>query len=258
MTPAPRRCAGEDLSVDLVKGVEASTLEAKPFDHIYMEGLFSPAYYRRLLEHLPETRRYRELTHRDAMQGDGHSARREFYLFSEHIMLLPAAQRRFWLELSRVLRSRALQDAFKQKFRVPLERRFGRSVERLSFYPVPILLRDLSGYRIGIHGDGLRKAITVQFYLPHADSQAHLGTILHEGRDGDAAQRTKALAFRPAAGYAFPVLRHESWHSVARTSDADGERNSLMLTYYVQDGLLSWAAQRLQRLAVFIGYGLRR
>src|SRR5712692_1293232 len=197
-----------------------------------MEGLFFPAYYRRLLEHLPETRRYRELTHRDAMQGDGHSARRKFCLFSEHIMLLPAAQRRFWLELSRVLRSRALQDAFKQKFRVPLERRFGRRVERLSFYPVPILLRDLSGYRIG--------------------------TILHEGRDGDAAQRTKALAFRPAAGYAFPVLRHESWHSVARTSDADGERNSLMLTYYVQDGLLSWAAQRLQRLAVFIGYGLRR
>ncbi len=133
MTPAPRLCAGEDLSVDLVKGVEASTFEAKPFDHIYMEGLFFPAYYRRLLEHLPETRRYRELTHRDAMQGDGHSARRKFCLFSEHIMLLPAAQRRFWLELSRVLRSRALQDAFKQKFRVPLERRFGRSVERLSF-----------------------------------------------------------------------------------------------------------------------------
>jgi hypothetical protein len=258
MTPPPHPAAAPSLSVDIVTGVEASVLQATPFDHIYLEELFSPADYRRLLEHLPETRRYRELTHRDAMRADGHSARRKFYLFPEHIMLLPAAQRRFWLELSRVLRSRALHDAFKRKFRGALERRFGRSIDRLSFYPVPFLIRDLSGYRIGIHGDGLRKAITAQLYLPRDGSQAHLGTILHEGRDGEAAERTKALAFRPATGYAFPIVRHESWHSVARTSDADGERNSLMLTYYVQNGLLGWAAQRLQRLAVFIGYGLRR
>jgi hypothetical protein len=257
MTP-PHPVAAPRLGVDIATGVEASVLQARPFHHIYLEELFSPADYHRLLEHLLETRRYRELTHRDAMRADGHSARRKFYLFPEHIMLLPAAQRRFWLELSRVLRSRALQDAFKRKFRAALERRFGRSIDRLSFYPVPVLIRDLSGYRIGIHGDGLRKAITAQLYLPRDESQAHLGTILHEGRDGEAARRTKALAFRPATGYAFAVVRHESWHSVARTSDADGERNSLMLTYYVQDGLLGWAAQRLQRLAVFIGYGLRK
>jgi hypothetical protein len=30
-----------------------------------------------------------------------------------------------------------------------------------------------------------------------------------------------------------------------------------MLTYYVQQGALAWLAQRLHRLAVFIGYGLR-
>src|SRR2546428_150235 len=98
-------------------------------------------------------------------------------------------------------------------------------------------LDDLGGYRIGIHGDSLNKAITVQFYLPRDDAQSHLGTILHEGRNGDTALRTTTLKFRPATGYAFPVVYHESWHSVARTSDADGERNTLMLTYYVQAGL---------------------
>ena len=139
-----------------------------------------------------------------------------------------------------------------------LERRFGRSIDTLSFYPVPMLLRDLRGYRIGIHGDAMRKAITVQLYLPRDDRQAHLGTLFHEGRDGEAAQRTRALAFRPATGYAFPVMRHQSWHSVAQTTDADGERNSLMLTYYVQQGALDWLAQRLQRWLVFIGYGLRK
>jgi hypothetical protein len=246
-----------DSSTDLVGRVEATALEAAPFDHVYLEDLFPPGYYQRLLDHLPETRWYRELRHREAMQGDGHSARRKFYLFPEHIMWLPAGQRAFWRELSRVLRSRALQEAFKSKFRAALERRFGCDIDRLSFYPVPMLLRDLRGYRIGIHGDGQRKAITVQFYLPRDESQAQLGTVFHEGRNGEAARRTKRLPFRPATGYAFPVVRHQSWHSVPQTAGTDGERNSLMLTYHVQQGVLAWLAQRLHRLAVFIGYGLR-
>ncbi len=247
-----------DSGIDLVSRVESSALDSQPFDHVYMEELFAPAYYRRLLDLLPATRRYRELRHKQAVQADGHSARRKFYLFPEHIMFLPVVQRAFWLALSRVLCSRALQEAFKSKFRSALERRFGRSIDTLSFYPVPMLLRDLRGYRIGIHGDAMRKAITVQLYLPQDDRQAHLGTLFHEGRNGEAAQRTKALAFRPATGYAFPVMRHQSWHSVAQTSDADGERDSLMLTYYVQQGALDWLAQRFQRLLVFIGYGLRK
>ena len=134
---------------------------------------------------------------------------------------------------------------------------FGCSIDRLSFYPVPMLLRDLPGYRIGIHGDGQRKAITVQLYLPRDDSQAGLGTVFHEGRHGKSARRTKRLHFRPATGYAFPVVRHRSWHSVPQTADGVGERNSLMVTYQVQQGALAWLAQRLRRIAVFVGYGLR-
>jgi hypothetical protein len=246
------------LGLDIVDCVEASALESVPFDHLYLDGVFSRETYDRLLDHLPETGRYRELRHREAMRPDGRSARRKFYLFPEHIALLPPAQRAIWLEVSRVLRSPALQDAFKRKFRRALEGRFSRSVEQLTFYPVPMLLRDLGGYRIGIHGDSVSKAITVQFYLPRDESQAHMGTVFHEGRNGEAALRTKRLAFLPAAGYAFPVIRHKSWHSVPQTADSDGERNSLMLTYHVQQGPLAWLAQRIHRLAVFIGYGLRK
>jgi hypothetical protein len=246
------------LGLDIVDRVEASALESVPFDHLYLDGIFSRETYDRLLDHLPETGRYRELRHREALRPDGRSARRKFYLFPEHIALLPPAQRAVWLEVSRVLRSPALQDAFKRKFRRALEGRFSRSVERLTFYPVPMLLRDLGGYRIGIHGDSVSKAITVQFYLPRDESQARLGTLFHEGRDGEAARRFKALAFRPATGYAFPVVYHATWHSVAPTSDADGERNSLMLTYYVQNGVVDRLAERAKRLWVFLAYAVRR
>jgi hypothetical protein len=244
--------------LDLVARIEARPLQNAPFDHLYLEDVFPPALYNTLLDHLPETRRYRELTHREAMQADGRSARRKFYLFPEQIMRLPGAQRAVWLEVSRVLRSPALQDAFKRKFRDALERRFGRSIDQLSFYPVPMLLRDFGGYRIGIHCDSMGKAITAQFYLPRDDAQAHMGTILHEARDGEAALRTKTMQFRPATGYAFPVVFRESWHSVARTSAADGARNSLMLTYYVEENPGRWLVNRVKRFWTLLAYGLRR
>jgi len=243
--------------IDLAERVAASPLRANPFPHIYIEEAFAPDYYRRLLAHLPDLTRYLELRHREALQPDGRSARRQFHLYPEHIMRLPAEPRTFWSELSRVLRSRELQDAFKRKFQAAIEQRFRKGVERLTFYPVPLLLRDLPGYRIGIHGDARSKAITVQFYLPRDESQAHLGTVLHEGRDEPAGLRSTRLGFRPATGYAFPVIRHTSWHSVPQTQPADGERNSLMLTYYVQEHLSEWMVQHAKRALLFVAYGWR-
>jgi hypothetical protein len=244
---------------DLAGIVQHTPLETAPFDHVYLRDVFPSAFYATLLDRLPATRRYREMRHREAIRADGRSARRKFYLFPEHLMLLPREQRAFWLPLARQLRSRELQDALKQRFRGALERRFGEPIASLSFYPVPMLLRDFGGYRIGIHGDSMRKAITVQLYLPRDASQSHLGTLLHGGRTGEeAAARVLPLQFLPATGYAFPVIRHESWHSVAATSEADGVRDSLMISYFVQDTPASWLIERLKRLWLFVVYGLRR
>ena len=245
-------------SLDLPQRVENAVRQDRPFPHVYLQELFAPEFYLSLLSNLPPTEAYRELPHRDAMQPDGRSARRKFYLFPEHIRLLPPGPREVLYEVSHALLAPALQDAFKRKFCDVLERRFGRGMEDLWFYPVPMLLRDFPGYRIGIHGDSLSKAITAQFYLPLDDSQSHLGTILHEGRDNQSAGRTKRLPFRPATGYAFPVMYHESWHSVAQTGLGDGARNSIMLTYYVQDRLLDWVGERLKRYWLWIARGLRR
>jgi len=53
--------------LDLVARIEARPLQNAPFDHLYLEDVFPPTLYGTLLDHLPETRRYRELTHREAM-----------------------------------------------------------------------------------------------------------------------------------------------------------------------------------------------
>ncbi|MGN6154407.1 MAG: hypothetical protein ACTHN4_01570 [Sphingomicrobium sp.] len=256
MNELPTRTSrGKPATVEeeLVAAVGRAELHHRPFDYIQMENVLDPATYSPLLSALPDRNSFHELSHRDAMRADGSSTRLRMYLYPELLWRLPAKQRRAWMPVARALCSPRLQTAFKEKFRASLERRFGKPVERIGLHPVPILLRDQPGYRIGIHADASRKAITVQYYLPTDSSREHLGTIFHEGASGQAAQRITQIPFRPASGYAFPVSLEESWHSAPTTDTADGERVSMMVTYYVADGLRSRFNQLLTRAGLLVG-----
>lgn len=241
--------AGSSKAVreQLVEAVGRSKVRHKPFDHIYMDEVLDHASYQALLAGMPDRRFYHDLKHRDAVRKDGSSTRLRMYLYPELLRRLPADQRLVWMPIARALCSRELELAFKRKFRTALEERFGKPAERIGVYPIPILLRDQPGYRIGIHSDVSKKAITVQFYLPADESQRDIGTIFHEADRGAGAKRTTQMPFMPASGYAFPVSLTKSWHSAATTSERDGERVSMMVTYYVADGFarrLYWKARR--------------
>lgn len=245
--------APDAIESGLVAAVERSELRHHPFDHICMEQVLGPHRYLSLLAAMPERNFYHELSHKDAMRADGSSTRLRMYLYPELLWRLPVEQRQIWMPVARALCSPGLEDAFKRKFRTALENRFGKPVDRIGIYPVPILLRDQPGYRIGIHADAPSKAITVQFYLPGDASQHHLGTIFHEGESGQSAKRTTQVPFLPMSGYAFPVSLTESWHSAATTSDTDGERVSMMVTYYVADDVAMWLKYRLRRVGLLFG-----
>jgi hypothetical protein len=79
--------------------------------------------------------------------------------------------------------------------------------------------------------------------------------VFHDGRDGDAALRTRKLPYLARSGYAFPVVPNASWHSVPQTAAADGERYSIMLTYYVQRAPLTWLKRRIDRARCYFGVG---
>src|SRR3954449_2421984 len=114
------------IEAEFVQAVERSELRHKPFDHIYMEGLFDPKSYAALLAAMPDRRFYHDLRHRDALRKDGSSTRLRMYLYPELLWRLPAACRRVWLPLARALCSSTLEQAFKRKFRKALEERFGK------------------------------------------------------------------------------------------------------------------------------------
>lgn len=247
--PARRGTVRESL----VAAVERSEVRGEPFDHISMEHVLDEANYAALLGAMPDRRFYHELSHVDAMRSDGSSTRLRLYLYPELLRGLPDNQRRVWMPVAQALCSAELQRAFKEKFRRALEHRFDKPVEDLRLYPVPILLRDQPGYRIGIHSDVPTKAITVQFYLPADASQRDIGTIFHAGESGAEAKRTTQMPFLPATGYAFPVSKTASWHSAAQTTAADGERVSMMVTYYVDEGIAARLNNRLRRLGLRVG-----
>ena len=157
------------------------------------------------------------------------------------------------MPIARALCSTQLEQAFKRKFRAALEERFGKPAEQIGMYPIPILLRDQPGYKISIHSDVATKAITVQYYLPADESQRDIGTIFHESNMGAGAKNTTQMPFLPSSGYAFPVSLTKSWHSAAETTQEDGERVTMMVTYYVADSPLTWLKYRLRRLLLRIG-----
>jgi hypothetical protein len=239
--------ARPSIQQQLVAAVDRAELRHEPFDHIAMEQTLDPANYQALLAALPDQHLFHDLKHQDAVRKDGSSTRLRLYLYPELVERLPDEQREAWLPVAEALCSAELEQAFKRKFRATLEQRFRKPAEQIGMVAIPILLRDQPGYRIGIHSDVARKAITVQFYLPADDSQRELGTIFHEGKEGEAATRTTQMPFLPASGYAFPVALTRSWHSAATANDGAGERVSMMVTYYVADSPLRrlfWKARR--------------
>ena len=218
-----------------------------------MESVLDPESYAALLAAMPDRRFYHDLVHRDAMRKDGSSTRLRMYLYPELLRRLPADIQRVWVPVARALCSRELEAAFKNKFRSALEARFGKRAEKIRMYPIPILLRDQPGYKISVHSDVATKAITVQFYLPADDSQRHIGTIFHESDKGAGAKKITQMGFLPASGYAFPVTDAKSWHSAAETTEEDGERVTMMVTYYVTESPLKWVKYRLRRALLSLG-----
>jgi hypothetical protein len=237
--------AESGFAAALAQKITAAPLRTAPFGHIYHENVFHATRYEEILRNLPDSRYYDELRHPDALQPNGKSARLSFGLFPENIRRLPPAQCDFWQAFTRDMTSPEVETAFKAKFKKILEEHCQRRLEKIKIHPRPMLLRDIAGYKISIHPDTPRKAITTQYYLPADQSQRPLGTVLHERLPQGGFNEVLTLPFAPNSGYAFAVTP-ESWHSVKVMNGSGTPRNSLMVTYFYDRG---WMIEAWEKLA---------
>ena len=235
----------DDTIVDVIRNhllakLAQTPLEADPFCHVYMEGVFPADIYWKALQLLPEPRLYVPLNLRKWVRADGTSTRDQFYLAESNLARLPSEQAAFWGALKQATSSRAVKRAVFQKMAPDLALRFGipeAEVSDIECVCEALLVRDTEDYRIKPHPDGLNKIVTMQCYLPADASTVDLGTSLfvrHRRLIGSRFEEVKKFPFKPNSGYAFAVSElpgRTSWHGRERLSGFTGVRNTLMVLF---------------------------
>jgi len=172
-------------------------------------------------------------------------------LFPEYIRNLPAEKRALWDVVGRALCSEPVKQAFIRRLAPGLSKRFGKEFAAVGMYPIPILTRDIPGYMIPPHTDTRWKGITVQLYLPETDANTDIGTIFHDVLPDGSKPKVTQMRFAPNSGYAFAVGQ-DTWHSADPVHDRVKTRDSILLTYFVDQGMLKIMRNRGKRVGNFV------
>jgi len=247
------------LSQFVAASVDAAEAGEAPFPHLVLRRIFPDDVYNGMMTAMPVESDYRPMSGRakglDA--ADGTHTRVKIDLFPEYIRHLSPEKREVWDIVGRVLCSDTVKAAFVRRLAAPLARRFAK----VAMYPVPVLTRDIPGYRIYPHPDTPWKGITVQLYLPRDDSAAHVGTIFHARQPDGSLPKHTQMKFLPNSGYAFAV-DDDTWHSADPVGTEVTTRDSILLTYFDDTGALRFLRNRGKRLGNWalneLRYGFRR
>jgi len=248
-----QRSAVNSLTDYVVGSIEDGKASTQPFYHLEFDRIFPDDVYAEMLDALPVAADYRPLPGRSGgnILPDGRSTRVKIDLFPEYTRHLPNGKRTVWDLVGRALCSGEVQAAFVRRLAPGLERRFGPRYAEVGMYPIPVLTRDIPGYRITPHTDTQWKGITVQLYLPRDASATHIGTIFHGRQPDGTLTRATQMRFAPNSGYAFAV-GDNTWHSADPVGTEVTTRDSILLTYFVDAGLLRFLRNRGKRVGNFV------
>jgi hypothetical protein len=232
-----------------VRAINAAAEHQAPFRHLQLAQFFHPELYGAMLEGMPVREDYRRMSGRAkyTRTADGGGTRTKIDLFPEYIRHLAAQKKAVWNTVGRALCSVQVREAFRQRLAPGLEKRFGPDYRELGLYPIPVLTRDVPGYCLNIHSDARAKGITIQLYLPPDRSLEHVGTVFHERTADHTYRRAMQMPFAPNTGYAFAV-GDDTFHSVDLVGPEVRTRDSILLTYFVDQTRLQVVRNRARRL----------
>lgn len=229
----------------VVSAIESAAASDTPFHHLQIRDVFPADVYAAMLEAMPEARDYRRMSGR---AREAKVTRTKIDLFPECIRHLPKAKRGVWDVVGEALCSAPVREAWRKRLAPGLERRFGGVYREVPMYPVPILTRDIAGYKIGVHPDTRWKGMTIQLYLPRDESIAHVGTIFNRKVGEKKYEVAQRMSFSPNTGYAFAV-GPDTYHSVDVVGPEVNTRDSILLTYFVDQTFVQKTQNRWKRFA---------
>ena len=258
-SPNERRREADRLADYIVGSIEAARAVEEPFFHLEFDRVFPDDVYSQILALKPDATDYRPMHGRSKGLdlADGTHTRVKIDLFPEYIRAMPPAKHALWDVVGRALCSDKVRDAFVRRLAPALEKRFGVDYAKVGMYPIPILTRDIPGYLIPPHTDTHWKGITVQLYLPGDDANTDIGTIFHEQLSDGSLQKKTQMRFARNSGYAFAV-GSDTWHSADKVHDRVKTRDSILLTYFVDQGVMRRLRNRGKRIGNFLRNEIRR
>lgn len=245
-----RRRAADKLAEFIAQSVDQARAVEKPFYHLEFDRVFPDDVYAQILNLMPESDDYRPM-HGRSKATDGPATRVKIDLFPEYIRNLPPEKRALWEIVGRALCSEPVKQAFIRRLAPGLSKRFGKDFAQTGMYPIPILTRDIPGYKITPHTDTNWKGITVQLYLPKDDANTDIGTIFHDVLPDGTKPKAAQMRFAPNSGYAFAV-GDDTWHSADPVHNRVKTRDSILLTYFVDSGVLRVMRNRGKRVGNFV------
>lgn len=229
----------------LLGRIECTPAIEEPFGHIYLENVFPPEIYERILAGLPDTQIYDTAADRHYGNGSEH-VRLLCKLTHAKLALLAGEQQQLWRGIAAALVAPELKQAMFARLGKDLSFRYGVPVTetaQLAGFARPTIYRETEGFEIAPHPDTRKKIVTMHLYLPADRSQLDLGTALYRrkllgwpfGNWRNRFEKVKQFSFQPNSGYAFVVnnkITRKSWHGREELPPGAGVRNTLLNTFY--------------------------
>jgi len=220
-----------------------------PYPHCFVPNVFPADFYAELQRNLPDSAAMVPIE--EARQVKGYKERFVLELHKpEHIAALPESKQQFWRNVAEWMtgngsdRLGRFGQFMMNKFQPFVQNRL-KNLNGIKFYDEAVLVEDVTNYKIGPHSDSPVKVITLLFYLPQDDSQAHLGTSIYLHKDPNFRgaggphypfewfNRVTTMPFLPNSLFTF-VKTDNSFHGVEPVLDADCKRWLLLFDVFME------------------------
>ena len=211
-----------------------------PFAHCYVENVFPPAFYRQLLDELPDSGGYAPISDTGTVTRGAYDER---FVCELAQLATERPSSPVWPAIASWILQPAFAEFIVRKFRGAIAERFGGG-QKLVLSTDCRLVRDFTNYAIPPHTDSGQKLVSLLFYLPADASMRHLGTSIYQPRDAslrsDGSKHYGAEGFLhvaradylPNSLFAF-VRTDFSFHGVEPIADRAVERDLMLYNIYV-------------------------
>jgi hypothetical protein len=162
-------------------------LRIYPTPHIYIEQIFPPDFYNRLIDALPDDSAYMRLVDTKRVRAQYSPQRLSLFPNQLEQAQMGIESRVFWQRMFKTFSMDEFVGIVLAKFQAPIFERFMKPGDQqrpsLKYKAEVFLMRDLTNYSLGPHTDSPAKLVSVLFYLPSADDRPDLGTSFYVPKD---------------------------------------------------------------------------